>query len=322
MKKIIVTLSVSITLCMACSLKKSEIAGNQGNRQVIRVEGTKIIFPPRDETLGFFLTDTVRTENVSAVYAAPTSVAVVIIKSNIQENRNTVLFDDPDLNANYTLFIQHLVNIKQAQVTLDRIKDLSLHGASPAKEVQDAETNLADEEAAISEHEAKFKLAGLNPESLQSPISGNAWLICEIPEAQIAHIQVNLPCTLKFTAFGEEVFNGRVNGIGEEVDRVTRMVKVRVLLPNQDNRIKVGMFATATFTLSEGKSIAIPQNAVVDVSSKDYVFVKTSENTFDRREVFTGQQIGDRIIVLDGIKTGEVVVVKGAMQLKGLSFGY
>jgi cobalt-zinc-cadmium efflux system membrane fusion protein len=314
----IIALSIFLN---ACESKKES-----GTKTVIpaavRTDGARIIFPPDSAALGYFLTSEVITENISAAYAAPAAVAVHVAQSEVDSGRKTVLFDDPDMNATYTLFLQDLINIKQAQITLSRVKDLAQHGAATAKDVQEAETNLADEQAAVSEQEAKLKLAGLDPGTLVNPPSGITWLICEIPEAQIAHIRVGLDCKLKFSAYGDELFSGKVDGIGEEVDRVTRMVKARILLPNKSNRIKVGMFATALFSLNEGKSISVPQTALVNVQGKDYVFVKISPSVFERRDVLTGQQIESRIIVLSGLKSGDKVVVKGAMQLKGISFGY
>ena len=58
------------------------------------------------------------------------------------------------------------------------------------------------------------------------------------------------------------------------------------------------------------------------MQAKNYVFIKTASNTFEKKEVAIGNQIGDRIIIFSGLKTGEQIAIKGAMQLKGLSFGY
>jgi hypothetical protein len=55
---------------------------------------------------------------------------------------------------------------------------------------------------------------------------------------------------------------------------------------------------------------------------KDYVFVKKSELEFERREVTSGEQAQGNVIIYDGISDNDRFVVKGAMQLKGLSFGY
>ena len=61
---------------------------------------------------------------------------------------------------------------------------------------------------------------------------------------------------------------------------------------------------------------------MITVQGKNYVFIKSSSTSFERKEIQTGQQIGDAIIVYSGLKIGDDIAVEGVMQLKGLSFGY
>ena len=82
------------------------------------------------------------------------------------------------------------------------------------------------------------------------------------------------------------------------------------------------MYATANFGISEGKFLCVPKSSLVTVQSKNYVFIKKSDNEFERVEVSTGQQINDKIIVFSGLNQNDLVVVEGAIQLKGISFGY
>jgi len=313
-----------IALCLLACQKQHEKKEPEKSAPTASVEeqGKKIVFPNDPKTLGFFSTEQVKSENLAAHYTAPASVEVAVIQSAEQGGRNVVLFDNPDLNASYTQFLQHIITINQYKVNLSRMKDLAQHGAATGKEVLEAETQLANEEAAITEQESRLKMAGLDPVRLHNPKRKEAWIICEIPENQIAQVQTGTPCTITFTAFGNEEFKAVVDGIGVEVDNITRMVKVRVVLPNPNNRFEVGMFASATFLLKEGNTISIPVDAVVNVQGKDYAFVKTANSTFERKELLLGQQFDSKIIVLHGLAENDEVVTKNVMQLKGLSFGY
>lgn len=312
-----------IGLCaISCQQNKLSEQVRRVAQPIIENDGKRIIVQNDPTELKFFATEKVRLENISAQYKAPASVQVSIVQSSERRGRNTVLFDDVDLNAAYSQFLQHIININQYKVNLERIKDLSQHGAATGKEVLDAETQLANEEAAITEQEGKLKLAGLDAAKLRDPKTKGVWLICEIPESQIAQVKPGTPCTVTFTAFGDESFKADVDGIGVEVDRVTRMIKVRIILPNSPNRFEVGMFANVSFLLKEANSISVPSSAIVNVQGKDYVFVKTSGTTFERREILTGQQLGGRTLILHGLAENEGVVVSGTMQMKGISFGY
>lgn len=320
MRKISIAFLLGIGL-MACSKKKeAEVAPSP--LPVIDEGGKRITFPDDVKTLSFFDEDTVRDENLAARYQAPASVAVTVTSPLLKGGRNTVLFDDPDLGATYSEFLQHLINIRTHKLNLERVQDLSQHGAATGKEVLDAETQLANEEAAITEQEAKLKIAGLDPEILKNPARQEAWLLCEVPESQIDNVKAGTECQVTFTAFPNNVLNAQVSGLGAEVDNITRLVKVRVVLPNPSNKFQVGMFARVDFNLKEGKALSIPISAVVNVQGKDYAFVRKSQTNFERREMLLGQQLDDKVVVLHGLSSGDIVVVKGAMELKGLSFGY
>ncbi len=314
---------VFISLCIiSCNGKKASEQVKQVSQPTVEDNGKKIILPDDPEELKFFGIEKARVENIAAQYKAPASVAVSIVQSSERSGRNTVLFDDTDLNAAYTQFLQHIININQYKVNLVRVKDLAEHGAATGKEVLDAETQLANEEAAITEQEGRLKLAALDPTKLRDPKSREAWLICEIPESQIAQVKTGMHCNVTFTAFGEEQYQAIVDGLGAGVDKVTRMIKVRVILGNTSNQLQVGMFANVSFLLREGNTISVPVSAVVNVQGKDYVFVKTSITTFERREILVGQQLDNRAVVLHGLAVNEEVVIKGTMQMKGISFGY
>src|SRR5690606_30376767 len=206
---------------------------------------------------------------------------------------------------------------------------LHLHGAATGQDLLNAQTalsmeqtNLANEKAALIEHETKLKSGGFNPEFLRKAKVGTAFIICDIPENQISKIKEEQTGNIAFTAFPNEKFTGKIDAIADMVDNATRMVKVRISINNATSKLKSGMFANVSFGLSEGNFISISKTSLVTVQGKNYVFVKKSVTEFERREIQTGQQIGDKIIVFSGLNNGEEIAIEGVMQLKGLSFGY
>lgn len=319
MRDILILWLIFLT-CLACG-SHDKPADNKNPQPVVEEEGRRIVFPPDPEMLSFFAWDTVRIENINSPLTSPSTVAVAIIHSGTGK-RPAVLFDNPDLESVYSQFLQHLININTYKINLSRVMDLSRHGAASGKEVLEAETQLANEEAALTEHEGKLKIAGLDPEKLKRPQSGQIWLLCEVPETQVRIIKAGTPCRISFAAFPDQCFTGTVDGISSEVDEVTRMNKVRVVLPNDSGQFHVGMFAQVDFQSGLTSAVSIPVSAVVNVQGKDYVFVRTDSLRFERRDVLTGLQSAGRIVVLRGLRPGEQIVVKGTIALKGLSFGY
>jgi RND family efflux transporter MFP subunit len=184
------------------------------------------------------------------------------------------------------------------------------------------ETNLANEKAAIIEHETKLKAGGFQPELMRKAPAGTAYIICDIPENQMGKIKKGTNCIIQFLSFPNENFTGKIDDVADMLDQTTRMVKLRVTIDNNNGRLKAGMFATVSFGINEGNNLSVDKNSMITMQGKNFVFVKTNQNTFERREVKPGVQVADRIIIYEGIASGESIAIKGVMQLKGLSFGY
>ena len=321
---------------VACNKKENSKANATSSKPTVSDNGKTIVFPNKKETTGFFETESIQLENLSAEFKAPAKVVSTIIKST-ESNKNLVLFDDPELTDSYTSFIQHQlaiaqiqnVKIKQKKIELQRYKDLAAHGAATEKDVLEAqtalaeeETNLLNEKASLTEQETVLKLAGFNVQQLMHQSSGQVWLICDVPESQINKLKTGNTCTITFSSFPDEKFTGKIEGFGEVVDDQSRMIKMRISLQNKNGQLKAGMFATVSFGISEGKLLTVPNTSIVTVQGKDYVFVQKSETQFERRDVMSGQQINNRIIIFNGLNSGDHVVTKGTIELKGLSFGY
>lgn len=325
-----------MVLLSSCGGKDDHEKHVKNSAPVVTDNGIKIEFPDA-ESMAFFQTESVENGVMNADMAAPAKVAATVIKSEEGASQNIVLFENPELANNYTQLIQHLINInqiqniniKQKKTQLERTKDLQLHGAATGQDLLDAqmalsieETNLANEKTAIIEHETKLKAGGFQPEVLRKAVAGTAYITCDLPENQISKIKEGSNCVLQFTAFPNEKFTGKIDDVADMIDQATRMIKLRVSINNASGKLKSGMFATVLFGVSEGSNLSINKNSLVTIQGRNYVFIKTGHTTFERREVSIGSQVGDRIIVYSGLNDKDHVAVKGAMQLKGLSFGY
>ncbi len=326
---------VSLLMLSSCH-RKEPAAPQKAAVPAVVSQGQTISFND-EKTAAFFSTEKAGNSSIHADYKAVGKIGATISPSNTGASQNIVLFENPDLAGNYTQLMQHQINIsqieniniRQKKIELERTNDLQQHGAATGRDLLNAqmavsmeETNLANERAALTEHEARLKAGGFDPVLLRRARAGTAYIICDMPENQIAKIKAGSTCKIGFTSFPDEAFTGRVEDIADMMDNTTRMVKVRISVNNSSSKLKAGMFADVSFGLSEGNFITVSKNSLVTVQGKNHVFVKKNPGEFERREVQTGQQIGDRIIVFSGLSNGEEVVTEGVMQLKGLSFGY
>lgn len=305
---------------MACQDKAKPVAVSIP-RPTVSTDGSRISFPD-SAMMQAFSTQPAHLGTIRTDFSAPGHVAAMVLRSVENPAERLVLFDEPSLSNNYTAILQHRINIQTERGNLERVKDLQAHGAASGKEVIEAQTQLANEEAAIISDEATLKLAGFDPKELRRAAPNTILVVCEIPENQFGSIRKGLMCRLNFTAFPNERFIGRIDNVNDYVDNTTRQIKLRISVDNPDGRLKAGMFATVEFGVTEGQSMTVSRDAVVTVQGRDYVFARTGPVVIERREVQLGQQRADRVVVQGGLKENDQIVVTNVMQLKGLSFGY
>lgn len=331
-----ILLLCSILFCLASCRSESTSNNIVDSHPVVSIDGKVISFSD-SAGLAFFRTETIAKGSISADLTALGRISATVQTSGEVAAQRIILFEQPELAANYAQLTQHQINISQIQninirqkeIELERTKDLLQHGAATGQDLLNAQmalsmeqAALANEKAAMIEHEVRLKSGGFDPEMLKRAKPGTAYMICDVAENQVGRVMKGSPCTILLTAYPDETFIGRIDDVADLVDNTTRMVKLRIAMNNSDSRLKAGMFAMVTFGLSEGNGISVSKNALITVQGRNYVFVRRKDSAFERTEVQTGPQLGDRVTVLHGLKAGDEVAVAGTMQLKGLSFGY
>jgi multidrug efflux pump subunit AcrA (membrane-fusion protein) len=88
-------------------------------------------------------------------------------------------------------------------------------------------------------------------------------------------------------------------------------------VPNPQGLLKPEMFATVAITREAAHDgIAVPRDAVQDLNGKPTVFVETAPLHYQPVSVATGQSVGDKIQVVNGLHSGDRVVTQGGFGLK------
>ncbi|MGD9849942.1 MAG: efflux RND transporter periplasmic adaptor subunit [Nitrospirales bacterium] len=143
-------------------------------------------------------------------------------------------------------------------------------------------------------------------------------VIADVYEKDLGLVRMKQKATVTVEAYPEIAFSATISAIGDVVDPTTRTIKLRAVVDNSDHKLKPGMFARLNVKLSEGVSYPlIPQDAVLEIDGNMYVYVADSQNHYVKRPVKIGIPAGGQVSVLSGLTTGEQIVVKGAVLLKG-----
>jgi membrane fusion protein (multidrug efflux system) len=137
-----------------------------------------------------------------------------------------------------------------------------------------------------------------------------------VPEAFIGSLQMGSRVKVTVAAYPERSFEGKVAGIDTRVDPVSRAVAVRAEIANEDGVLKPGMLMTVNLITNQRKILAVPEEAIVPIESKQYVYLVTPEKKAERREIKIGARQPGFAEVLSGLKDGEKVVVEGTLKLR------
>jgi hypothetical protein len=93
-------------------------------------------------------------------------------------------------------------------------------------------------------------------------------------------------------------------------------VEVRVIVPNDNGRLKPGMFATVELIDFPEALMAVPNTAIVQAGETTVVYEQTRPWRLEPRQVTLGSQLGDRTIVLAGLDDGASILVREGVMLQ------
>ena len=139
----------------------------------------------------------------------------------------------------------------------------------------------------------------------------HVWVQVQLYEYEIAAVRVGQQATMTVEALPGRVFRGRVALVNPHLDEMTRTVGVRLEFDNPELALKPEMFATVEFEVPLGRHVVVPQEAVLDAGTEQVVFLAHADGYFEPRRIKTGARVGDRIIVLDGLRPGDTIVTSG-----------
>jgi cobalt-zinc-cadmium efflux system membrane fusion protein len=112
-------------------------------------------------------------------------------------------------------------------------------------------------------------------------------------------------------------FGGQIVELGPQLDPATRTLTVRVLVPNNDGRLRPEMYATAEIARGASRSaLFVPEVSVQNLNGNRVVFVRRPNSEFEARPVKSGASVNHEVEIVEGLKDGEEVVTAGAFVVK------
>lgn len=140
-----------------------------------------------------------------------------------------------------------------------------------------------------------------------------------IPERYAGDIRPGIRTTVRLQAYGMDSLSAPVTFVGQAINPQSRTFPVEVELHNPDGVLKPDMVAQIAIPREQfDDALVVPRTAVIRSESGDAVFVVERSDTTAtaaRRYVTLGPAYGGNIVVEDGLRAGDEVVVLGQTDL-------
>jgi len=139
-----------------------------------------------------------------------------------------------------------------------------------------------------------------------------------LPEREINELQIGMDADIKVDALPDKSFTGKVTVVNPRIDPTTRTFMVKVEIPNEGFVLKGNMFARVTIVKGYGEALTIPREAVLrEEGVWLYHCFVVKDGTAQRRIIKPVFTPFEYVEIVDGLKEGEQVVIKGQNVLQG-----
>ncbi len=217
------------------------------------------------------------------------------------------------------------------------------------REVIEAKSVLEKANAQLKRMEETFKIYNLRDGStfeVRSPISGfiiqkninqdmqlrsdrtdnifdiakidDVWAIANVNESDIADIRMGVDAYVTTLSYKDKVFKGNVDKIFNVIDPITRAMKVRIKLKNENYFLKPEMRAFIRLEIvdeQQDKRLVVPAKSVIFDNNKSYVMIFKDRYNIETREVDVYRTVGKQTYIESGVKEGEKVITNNQLLI-------
>ncbi len=257
--------------------------------------------------------------------------------TQVKEGQPLVLLDSDVEKANLK---STQAKLPAAQAKYKRYQGLYKKGSISKEAYDDAEANYfslqADIEslkASIDRREIKAPFAGVvgirnvylgqylqaGTDIVRLEDTSVMRLRFTVPQTDISRISLGQKMDIFVDSYPEIAFEGSISAIEPAVNVQSGLIQVQADIPNNDGKLRSGMFARANIILPTIENqITLPQTAITFTLYGDNVYILSEEDGVTRVQqhvVKVGERTADIAHILEGVKAGDVVVTSGQVRL-------
>lgn len=136
-----------------------------------------------------------------------------------------------------------------------------------------------------------------------------------VPETVLSALQPGQTIEARAAAFPGKLFTGTVRSLDSRVNPATRALTIRAVLPNPEGLLRPGMLMTVELQANERQAILIPEEALIPLGDRQFVYTVNGDDQAVRVEVQTGSRRPGQVEILQGLEAGSRVITEGGIRL-------
>jgi cobalt-zinc-cadmium efflux system membrane fusion protein len=290
-----------------------------------------------------------RTQRVAPAFTGRVLRVSADVGQRVSAGGVLAVLASPEFGAAQADTARAQADAQLSQKQLARQRELYEAGVVARKELEQAEADHARAQAEVARAQARTALYGsagsvdqqlalrselagvvvernLNPGQELRSDGGNAplfvisdptslWVLIDAREADLADLQPGKSVRLNITSLPDLQVQATVRAVTDQIDPLTRTLKVRAEVANPQRLLKSEMLAKAHYERRVRDAVAVPASAVFLRGSQHYVFVQSAPGVFEPRDVKVFHEGAQTVLLSGGLKEGERVVSKNGLLL-------
>ncbi|MFF5384283.1 efflux RND transporter periplasmic adaptor subunit [Pedobacter suwonensis] len=166
----------------------------------------------------------------------------------------------------------------------------------------------------IAVHEGDYVTEGMT--ILKTQALNSLWIEAQLYASESGNYKENDMVNVSFPDLNGQVIKGKIEFINPELSDDSKVVLIRIAIPNTQGLIRPGMLAYIAIDNGKQNNVAVPASSILATGKGNKVWVKNSDGSFSERKINTGAGNQGYVQVVSGISPGEVVVTGGAYMLE------
>lgn len=144
----------------------------------------------------------------------------------------------------------------------------------------------------------------------------DVWIWANVYETDISKVKQGYTALVTTLAYQDSIFTGRVDKVNEVLDPITKVMKIKIVLPNPNGTLKPEMFANVAISNKETKQmLAVPASAIINDNQKSFVIVYVNNNESAIRQISLLKTANGYAYVSTGLQAGEKVITRNQILI-------